>query len=73
MMTRRRPGRPRLPEGTYRTTARPVKLDVDVEDALCKLSICHGIALHALLKLAARRLVEDEKAGDLDLSTIGTA
>lgn len=67
---RRKPGRPRLPENRPRATPRPVRLEVDVDDALCQLSLRHGLTIHALLRLAARRLVADERRGVLDLSTI---
>lgn len=55
---RRGPGRPPRPEGERRVEPRPVRLDRDVDDALCRLSNRHGVSIHALLKLAARMLVE---------------
>lgn len=56
----RRVGRPR--NSSPRATARPVKLDTDVDDALCRMSRRHDVSIHALLKLAARMLVECEPA-----------
>ena len=55
---RRGPGRPK--GDTVKATPRPVRLDTDVDDAVCRLAIRHGVSVHALLKLAARMLVECE-------------
>jgi hypothetical protein len=54
-------GRPRK-DPVVRPHPRPVRLDADVDDALCRLSIRHDVSVHALLKLAARMLVEVEPA-----------
>jgi hypothetical protein len=55
---RRGPGRPPNPDPPLRAKPRPVRLDASVDDALCVLSHRHGVSIHALLKLAARMLVE---------------
>lgn len=67
---RRRPGRPPLTEEerAMRPKPRPVRLEMDVENAFCRISHHHGISIHALLRLAARRLTEDEARGTLDLT-----
>lgn len=70
---RRRPGRPPSPEGKGYANPRPVRLDLEIDDKLCRLSLRHDIAVNALLKLAATRLVKDVEAGVIDLSAIGTA
>jgi len=54
----RGPGRPRKPDDEKRLEPRPVRLDRDVDDALCRLSNRHGVSIHKLLKLAARMLIE---------------
>lgn len=55
---RRGPGRPPNPDLPPKAKPRPVKLDIEIDDALCVLSHRHGVSIHALLKLAARMLVE---------------
>lgn len=70
---RRKPGRPRLPPDTQRAPPRPVRLELEVDDALCQLSIRHRITVHALLRLAARRLIADARGGVLNLSRIDPA
>jgi hypothetical protein len=49
-------GRPRK-DPSLRPKPRPVRLDREVDDALCRLAVRHDVSIHALLKLAARRLV----------------
>jgi hypothetical protein len=56
---RRGPGQPRKP-AEQKVSPRPVRLDLEIDDALCRLSNRHGISVHALLKLAARMLVESD-------------
>lgn len=69
---RRRPGRPPLTdeERALRPKPRPVRLEIDVENAFCQMSNHHGISIHALLRLAARRLAEDADRGTVDLSAV---
>lgn len=55
---RRRPGRPPNPDPPPKAMPRPVRLDLDVDDALCRLAHRHDVSIHALLKLAARMLIE---------------
>lgn len=60
MTERRGPGRPPRPQGEGRVEPRPVRLDRDVDDALCRLSNRHGVSIHALLRLGARLIVETD-------------
>jgi hypothetical protein len=41
-----------------RVRTRCVRLDLDVDDALCRFSLRHDVSIHQLLRLAARMLVE---------------
>jgi hypothetical protein len=53
-------GRPKNGRPSWDVSPRPVRLDADVDDALCRMSRRHDVSIHALLKLAARMLTEVE-------------
>lgn len=57
---RRGPGRPPRPSGETRVEPRHVRLDRDIDDALCRLSVRYDVSIYALLKVAARLLVESD-------------
>ena len=50
----RRPGRPTNGRPSQDVVPRSVRLSVDIDDALCKLSLRHGMSVHALLRLGAK-------------------
>lgn len=63
---RRGPGRPRIPNPKPRGSTRPVRLDIEIDDALCRIAIRHEVSIHALLKLAARMLADEDEAFIVD-------
>ncbi len=56
-MSRHR-GRPRKEPGE-RLDVRTVKLAPGEIDAVCQIALRHGVTVHAVLRLAVRRLVRD--------------
>jgi hypothetical protein len=56
---RRGPGRPPNGRPSWEVAPRSVRLSADVDDALCRLALRHGVSVHALMRLAAIMLIED--------------
>lgn len=65
MTERRGPGRPQNGRPSHAVPPRSVRLDADLDDRLCRLSVLHDVAINRLLKIAARMLAE---ADDEDLA-----
>jgi hypothetical protein len=55
----RKRGRPRLPTPARASVVRPCKLDADTDDQLCLLSVHTDRSIHALMRLADTRLLQD--------------